>query len=143
MNRLICQKGFTLIELLVAVFILTIGILSINAMQTTAIKGNSRSAVLGAGTSWAAYQVEGLLALDYDDPLLLDDDDGGSYTLADGSTGIADGSTASPNGEYAIIWNIADSSPVNNTKTIEVYTIWTKDSVIRDVAITFIKSEVY
>ncbi len=55
------EKGFTLIESMIAILVLVIGILSLNAMQTSSIRGNATANRITTGTSWAQEQVEDLL----------------------------------------------------------------------------------
>ena len=74
------ESGFTLIEALIALAVLTIGILALNAMQVSAIRGNSTSNSLSVATSVARDGFERLMNVDEDDPLvavtdLLDPDD--------------------------------------------------------------------
>jgi prepilin-type N-terminal cleavage/methylation domain-containing protein len=89
------QTGFTLLEVLIAVVIFTIGILSVNAMQITAIGANTAANRITESTTWASDRVESLLGLDYDDPALRDG-------TADGDAGLddiganADGDLTSP-----------------------------------------------
>ncbi|MCI5120592.1 MAG: prepilin-type N-terminal cleavage/methylation domain-containing protein [Candidatus Electrothrix sp. AUS4] len=64
------QDGFTLIETMMAMVIFTIGILGLFGMQTAAIKENLTANSITGGSAWAMNQVEQLLNLSYDDPLL-------------------------------------------------------------------------
>jgi len=142
MNRFNDEQGFTLIEVLIAVAIFSIGILSVNVMQTTSIKGNSAANNITEATKWGVDQMEKFLAMDYANPLLFDDDNGGVYVLANGSTGTADGSTPSLDNTYNIYWNVTDNAPIANTKTIEVIVTWVR-SMPKSVTMTFIKSDIY
>lgn len=69
------QNGFTLIEVLIAVAVLTIGVLAMQAMQGMSVGDNAKSGAITAKSMLAAGQIEQIMALDYDNNL-LDDDDG-------------------------------------------------------------------
>ncbi len=118
------EKGFTLIEIMVALFVFTIGILALNKMQVVAIRGNANANGLTGSSSWAAAQVETLLTLDYDDDLLQDivggDGAEGLAGLNDNTAAKADGSMDSLDGNFKILWNVADDEPIRNVKTIRV-----------------------
>lgn len=124
MNKYITknQSGFTLLEVLIALFIFSIGILGVNAMQLTSIQGNGKANRTTQASNVAADRIETFLSLDYDDPI-LDDDGGGSAGvpgLNDVTTTTADGNGMSADGNYQIYWNVAPDYPVVNTKTIRV-----------------------
>ena len=55
------NQGFTLIEALVALFILTVGIMSLYSMQTSAITGNYMAHRTTLGSAWAANQIEKIM----------------------------------------------------------------------------------
>ena len=89
MNTLNNEKGFTLIEALVAMAILTIGILALITMQTTAFKGNSKARGITTASNWAQDRIETLFNTKYE---LL-----------------ADGTATSPDGFYTITWTVNDN----------------------------------
>ncbi len=64
------QRGFTLIEMLIAVFILSVGLLAVASLQTTAINSNSIANRLSVATSLAQAVMEDLLARNVADPIL-------------------------------------------------------------------------
>ncbi len=66
MNLTRNESGFTLIESLIAMFILTIAILSLITMQTTAVKGNARAQGLTIASAWAQDRIEQLLTKEFD-----------------------------------------------------------------------------
>jgi prepilin-type N-terminal cleavage/methylation domain-containing protein len=118
------EKGFTLIEIMVALFVFTVGILALNKLQLVAIRGNANANGLTGASSWAAAQVENLLALEYDDALLQDVEGGdggeGLAGLDDNTAAKADGFVDSLDGNFRILWNVADDEPFRNIKTIRV-----------------------
>lgn len=52
------QRGFTLIEVLIALFVLTIGILGMMVMQTTAINSNARASSMTIASNIATDRIE-------------------------------------------------------------------------------------
>jgi prepilin-type N-terminal cleavage/methylation domain-containing protein len=131
------EAGFTLVELIVAVFVLSVGFIAIGSMQIGSVKGNSTANGITEGTTWAENQVERLIELAYDDPLLADtdgdgtnqdadsdgqDDNGGNFGLDDISVTTADNSLTQ--GDYTVLWNVAENVVVNNTKTVNIVVIW-------------------
>jgi len=131
-------EGFTLLEVIVAIAILTFGILAVASMQISSIRGNSFAGGVTEGTTWAGDQVERLMALPYDDPLLQDTDGDGAPGLND--TGFDDdpdtqddADQQATEGRYTINWNVADDTPITNTKTINVIVTWTDHGVQKTV----------
>jgi len=134
------EEGFTLLEVIVAISILTIGILAVASMQISSIRGNSFAGGVTEGTTWAGDQVERLVALPYDDPLLQDTDGDAAAGLSD--TGFdndpdtqADADQQAIEGRYIIYWNVADDTPITNTKTINVTVTWTDHGVQKSVSL--------
>ena len=101
------SKGFTLIEVVIALGILSFGILSVMIMQVSGIKGNATANIITSEANWATDRVEQLLALDYDDPQLIDNGNG-VLGLDDATIAEADGNATSPDGRYIVFWNIAN-----------------------------------
>jgi prepilin-type N-terminal cleavage/methylation domain-containing protein len=64
------ERGFTLLELLLAVFILTVGLLAVVSLETTAINSNSLANKLSVATSLSQAVMEDLLSKDISDPVL-------------------------------------------------------------------------
>ncbi len=73
------ENGFTLIEALVAMVVLTIGILSVYAMQITSINSNSKSSHVTYASNWAAQRIEQIISTPYDD--LVDTDGDGTVKM--------------------------------------------------------------
>ena len=153
------QSGFTLLEVLIALFIFSIGILGVNAMQLTSIQGNSKANRITEASNDAADRIETFLSLGYADPLLVDgdgdgtnqdanddgiDDNGGNFGLDDATAATADGNIVFPDG-YNLFWNVAigepffnpDPSSKSNTKTIRV--IVDPPGTGSNVSMTYIK----
>ncbi len=112
-------KGFTLIELLIALVIFAVGILGLATMQTTAIKGNSKGRQISEASNVAADRIETFLSLDYDDPLL--DDDNGTHGLDDNLANSDGQYDSDGDGVNDVFWNVAFDYPVPDTKTIKIF----------------------
>jgi hypothetical protein len=81
-----------------------------------------------------------LTALPWDDPLLQDTDGDTAAGLND--TGFDndpdtqnDADQQAIEGKYTINWNVADDTPITNTKTINVTVIWTDQGVQKTVSL--------
>jgi len=143
------QKGFTLVELLIALVIFAVGILGVATMQTTSIKGNSKSRQISEASNVAADQIEKIMSLKYDDAILtdgagthdgidgLDDLSSPDHTLDSDSDGVADDQDG--DGIPDVRWNIAVNEPLQNTKTIKV--IVDPPGSSRNVEMTYIKMD--
>ena len=123
------QKGFTLLEIMIAICILTVGLLGVASMQGSASRNNVLSDSRTAAAEWAANQMERLLPLAWDDPLLSDADGDGTAGLADlgfdndpSTQGDADHQVVQ--GKFTIYWNVADNEIIDNTKTVNLVVVW-------------------
>ena len=108
------DTGFTIIEVVIAISILAVGLLGVAAMQTSAIQVNSAAGQMTARINWAQDKMEELKALAFSDPWL---EAAGNPTGVD-SAGNTHEQTTSDG--YTVRWDIADNSPVPNTKRIVV-----------------------
>ncbi len=132
------HQGFTLIEVLVAIVILSIGILSLITMQTTGIKGNATANRITTASSWSADRIEKLFSLDWTHPDLTDDTANGPAGLDDtGAT--ADGTATSPDTFYTIYWNIADNTPMPDTKKIRVIILRSQGGETKKVVMDYLR----
>ncbi len=61
------NQGFTLIESLIAMLVLTIGILAVNTMQISSIRGNTSANKLTVASTLAGNSYERLLNVSYND----------------------------------------------------------------------------
>jgi type IV pilus assembly protein PilV len=133
------EKGFSLIEILIAITVFAIGILAVNMMQVTAIKGNSFANDLTKASTLAQDRMEKLIGLSYTDTLNND-------TNGNGKTGLDDtNATADHNdvdGMYNIFWNIAENCPIDNTKKIRVIVTWKDKGEQKKVSITSMKADI-
>lgn len=151
------DSGFTLIEVIIAIAILTIGILSVNAMQISSIQGNATANLLTEASGWASDQVEQIVGMKYDDSNLDDndgdgtkqdsnrdgfDDNGNDFGLNDNTVATADGSALSPDGQYTVFWNVAQDVPLPHTKTVRIIVSYTNRAVLKTVPLTYIKADI-
>jgi type IV pilus assembly protein PilV len=116
------QKGFSLIEVLISMTIFAIGVLALAQMQITAIRGNAFSSATTDGTTLAQDRIEQLMNSPYDDG-----------ALAEGNHG------PDTQGVYNVSWDVANDSPVANTKTVNVSVTWTANGWNRSVSLRCIK----
>ena len=79
------NRGFSLIEVMVAMVILTIGLLGVAGLQSTAITGNQHGNTMMQATTLAEETIEQIRNAAYDDitvtnfPALVSDVDGSIY----------------------------------------------------------------
>jgi prepilin-type N-terminal cleavage/methylation domain-containing protein len=101
------QEGFTLIEVLIAMAIFAVGILALAGLQVTYIGGNASAQMQTEATALGAQVIEHLKSLPFDAAEL-------------DSTANPHQPPAGGNGPYDVRWTVADNTPVNNAKTIDV-----------------------
>ncbi|MGA8239090.1 MAG: prepilin-type N-terminal cleavage/methylation domain-containing protein [Desulfobacterales bacterium] len=101
------QEGFTLIEVLIAMAIFAVGILALAGLQVTYIGGNASAQMQTEATALGAQVIEQLKSLPFD-AVELDSAANPHQPPAGGS------------GPYDVQWTVADNTPVNNAKTIDV-----------------------
>ena len=101
------QEGFTLIEVLIAMAIFAVGILALAGLQVTYIGGNASAQMQTEATALGAQVIEQLKSLPFD-AAELDPAANPHQPPAGGS------------GPYDVRWTVADNTPVNNAKTIDV-----------------------
>lgn len=107
-------RGVTLIEIMIALFVFTVGVLAVASMQGVGMAGISRARQGHVHSLSAGAYIEKLLSLPFDDPLLVDEDNGFYPETPDhGPFGLADGSGR-------IAWEIADDVPVPGGKRIRM-----------------------
>ncbi len=126
------RQGFTLIEVLIALAILTVGLLAAAKMQISAIQGNYFSNNTSTALSLAEQKMEDLLGKTYTDAAVGDTQAGNNTNLSSLVTkdheelnvneeGVVGG------GIYHRVWNVADDTPITDTKTITILVTWGND----------------
>ena len=149
------EQGFTLLEIIIAIAILSIGLLAVATMQTTAIIGNSQAIGITEGITLAQDRAERIARLAYNDATLSDgagtnDDSAGlddnpndaTNPLADQSdpnNPILVGGVGRP---YNVYWNVAEDWPITNTKTIRVIVLWTDRGAQKRASVDLIRADV-
>jgi len=108
------DAGFTIVEVVIAISILAVGLLGVAAMQTSAVQVNSAAGRMTSRMNWAQDRMEELKALSFSDPWL---EAAGNPPGAD-SAGNSHEQTTSDG--YTVRWDVADNTPVPNTKRIVV-----------------------
>lgn len=136
------DTGFTLVEIMIAICILGVGLLAVANMQTNSVYSNSLSGNTTAALTLAEDMMEDLLGMDWNDANLSDTTFLNNFTNNVGQyldtrldsirftdhiqtnldeTGTVNGQAG---GNFTRIWNIADNTPIANTKTICVIVTW-------------------
>jgi prepilin-type N-terminal cleavage/methylation domain-containing protein len=117
------EAGFTLIEVLIALAIFTIGILSVNAMQIAAIRGNYVANGLTEASVLVSDKIENIMAMPYDDAALVSTKDVEPHST------IVDG--------FTLTWDVVDDVPIDDCKTVTVNATGRQ----RNVTFAFVKSD--
>lgn len=113
------QDGFTLLETMIALVVLTVGILAMMTMQTSAITGNYKASTMTIASSIASRQVEELRNLPF--------------------TSLTAGNSTDPSTGYPIAWTLAQvpGIPINDAQLIAVTV--TRPNGMQPVTYSYIK----
>jgi len=129
------NNGFTLIEVLIAISIFAVGSLAVAALQISAGKSNRTGTEITMAVNIASDQMETLMALDFDAPLL--------------STLPEDNPHPDTRGKYNLQWVVTDTDidadGTDDSKVINLTVSWAgylnESSDPRSVKIDFIKPD--
>jgi len=138
------DNGFTLIEVLVAMTIFTIGILGVANMQISAIKGNFLARKITETATLGQEVVERIIALDYADAQLTDNNSNGYLGRTDGlnlADKIWQHKEDDPDSPYDVYSNIAENYPITDNKTIWIYVEWKAYGRKRSMFIDYMKAK--
>lgn len=96
------NQGFTLIEALIAMLVLAIGILALNTMQISSIRGNTTANKLTEVSTLAGNCYERLLNVSYNDSTMDTDPAANPHSNAD-FTGLQ-----LPSSVSSVLWNVTE-----------------------------------
>ena len=111
------SSGFTLIEIMIALSLLGIGLLSLAAMQLTAMQYGSRGRHLTKAAAVAEEQMEILMRQTWDDL------DPTAWTAPETVNEVVQGPTDHTEQAYSVSWRIADVD-AGRTRSIDVRVQW-------------------
>ena len=134
-KRNLDQRGVTLLETMLALLIFSIGIMAVGAMQVSSLRLNTQARRSSLDSAVAADFLEQFLSLPYDDPLLVDSDNGFEPSAFD------HGPFQIESTDSEIEWEVEDQSSVNGIKRIRV-TIRSSDAggVLRTRTYEYVKA---
>jgi Tfp pilus assembly protein PilV len=115
---------------LIAISILTVGLLGVASMQVSGIRGNYMSSNATLALTLAQDKMEELLAMDYDDADLGDDEAGNNGDLTSTTTTDHEDTvdeSGQAGGRFHRIWNVRDEDTGAgwpDVKTLTVIVEW-------------------
>jgi type IV pilus assembly protein PilV len=131
------KKGFTLIEVMVAISLLAIGLLGLSMVQVAGIKNNSLGYSSTQANHLAEKHMEMIIHSDYHAQGISDmannNESLETLTNVDHFNTDAQGNGIDL-GKYNLIINVADNTPVSDTKTIVVMVTWDNDRKVRKLS---------
>ena len=131
------KAGFTLIEVMIAVSILAVGLLGLSIMQISGIQKNALAYSSTQAHHLAEKHMEMIIHSDYHAQGISDvaNNNGSLDTLTnvDHFNTDAQGNDVDL-GKYNLIINVAENTPVNDTKTIVVMVTWDNDRKVRKLS---------
>ena len=131
------KKGFTLIEVMFAVSLLAIGLLGLSLMQVAGIQSNALAYSSTQAHHLAEKHMEMIINSDYHAQGISDmaSNNGSLDTLTNVDHFNTDvlGNDMDL-GKYNLVINVADNTPVSDTKTIVVMVTWDNDRKVRKLS---------
>jgi type IV pilus assembly protein PilV len=118
------EEGFTLVEIMIALLVLSVGLVALAALQTSAIRGNAFSKRMTTAVSIANEKMEQLKNSSY------------ANILSESLTQIKQSNT-----NYSRQVTVINNSPLPNTKTVNVTITWSEGSKSYSVPFTTIISQ--
>ena len=135
------EKGFTLIEVMFALALLAIGLLGLSMMQITGIRNNTLAYASTQAHNLAEHHMEMIINADYNAQGISDSSNNNgnldSITETDHFNTDSEGNDINL-GKYNLIINVADNTPISDSKTIVVIVTWDNDRRVRKLS--YIKS---
>ncbi len=144
------KGGFSLLEVLIAITILSVGVLAVAGMQSTSIKSNYASNRMANAIGLVQEKMEWLMGLGYTDIRLTDNNpsNNGNLTTAFGTSSSTGGANnydgyleqgidrhGDAGGDFDRFYNVADSTPAPDMKTVAVMIRWQEKGKTRTVAL--------
>ncbi|MFZ1984115.1 MAG: prepilin-type N-terminal cleavage/methylation domain-containing protein [Desulfatitalea sp.] len=108
------RQGLTLVEVMIALLLFSVGILAVAAMQSVGMAAFASAQRGSANSLQAGDRIEEILSKPYEDPILVDADNGYDPTAPD------HGPVALSSGRGTIEWEVDDDFPVPGSKRITV-----------------------
>ena len=116
-------NGFTLLEVLVAMALLSVGLLAVAALQSTAARSNDKAEQLNQALALGRTKIEEIVSMDY---------------------GVCNSSslTNGTDGNYLVNYTITPDNPVaNSTKQIDVIISWSGYGKNNSLMLSYIKAK--
>jgi len=130
--------GFTLIEVLIAMTIFSIGILGIMTLQIKSIQNNSLAGSSTVAGAIAQLHLEKIISSDFYAPGIRDinkENNGNLNSINNFDfRNINAGGRPVYWGKFDLVCNVADDTPIRNTKTVVVTVAWDKGRRSRRVS---------
>ena len=132
------HSGYTLIEVLIAMTVFSVGMLGIMGLQIRSIKNNSLAGSSMIAEAIAQLHLENIISRDFYAPGIMDinrnnNEDLNSIKNFDFKNINVDGKPVYLS-KYNLICNVADDTPIRNTKTVVVTVTWDKGRRSRRVS---------
>lgn len=140
------DKGFTILEVVIGSSIFLIGMLGIAALQMAAIRAEAFSGRMTEATTLARSTYEQLMAMDYDDARLNDDDNSGAAEDFDvdadmiaaknvdaNANDIPDVQenadevevpVGATNDNFTVYWNVCENCTLPQSKSVRIFVTW-------------------
>ena len=130
------HRGLTLIEVMIALAVFSVGILAVASMQDISMRSLAKARRAMFDSAAAGGQLERILSLPYNDPLLADPDSGYSLDSPDHGPFPVSATGSS------IEWEVQDDYPASGTKRITV-TVRKKGGAggVRPMTYEYVKSK--
>jgi type IV pilus assembly protein PilV len=129
-NRLSAEEGFTLIEVVIALGIVSIGILSLMALQVNTIRGNAFANSMTRATYAGSDIIELLGSRTYSDPVFSTAAGANPHTHAELPSAILG------SGVTGVNWNVVNGG-IPNTKDITVTVTYRDKNLVKNLVLNF------
>lgn len=128
--------GFSLLEVTAALFVLAIGILALDAMQLSSVRGNAAAGCMSEAMVLGRRHLETLSRLPYDHPALEDRAPGNELEFPDPHARPPEHQARE--GRYIVSWNVAQDTLAPGTKSVLLTVSWADGGVRRSVFLNYL-----